>query len=539
MKKSKHPTGAELLGNAALNKSTAFTTQERTKYHLQGLLPANISTQEIQKQRVMGNLRRKEFDIERYIFLMALLGRNERLFFRTVLDNIEETLPLIYTPTVGQACQEYAHIFRQTRGLFLTRQDRGNMRDTLRNWPEKDIKVIVVTDGERILGLGDLGANGMGISVGKLSLYTACAGLHPHECLPVMLDVGTKNEELLNDPLYIGTKANRLTGDEYDDFVDEFVSATQDVFPDALIQFEDFLTPNAFGLLNRYRDRVLCFNDDIQGTASVALAGVFASTRISKLNFGDLRVMFLGAGSAATGIADLMVEAFMAAGHSRQAAREHIWFLDSKGLVVKGRTNLKVHNLPYAHEHPESDFLGAIRDIKPHILIGATGRPETFTREVIELMSEINERPTIFALSNPTSRAECIPQQAYEWSRGNVIFASGSPFAPVTLGGQIFRPGQGNNVYVFPGVGLAAVACRASKITDEMFLVAAHTLADMVSEEDLAAGSVYPALTRIREISLAIAVAVVENAQSTGLARSPIEGDIAQTIEKMMYDPSY
>ncbi len=506
---------------------------------MQGLLPANISTQEIQKQRVMGNLRRKEFDIERYIFLMALLGRNERLFFRTILDNIEETLPLIYTPTVGQACQEYAHIFRQTRGLFLTRQDRGNMRDTMRNWPEKDIKVIVVTDGERILGLGDLGANGMGISVGKLSLYTACAGVHPHQCLPVMLDVGTKNEELLRDPLYIGTKAPRLTGNEYDDFVEEFVTATQEVFPEALIQFEDFLTPNAFGLLNRYRDRVLCFNDDIQGTASVALAGVIASTRISKLKFKDLRFMFLGAGSAATGIADLMVEACMAAGHSEQAAREHIWFVDSKGLVVKGRANLKDHNLPYAHQHPESDFLGAIRSIKPHVLIGATGRPETFTQEVIELMSEINERPTIFALSNPTSRAECTPQQAYEWSDGRVIFASGSPFAPVTLGDRTFRPGQGNNVYVFPGVGLAAIACRASRITEEMFLVAAHTLADMVSEEDLAAGSLYPALTRIREISLAIAVAVVENAQSAGLARSPIHGDIRGTLEKMMYDPTY
>ena len=539
MKISKHPTGAALLGNPALNKSTAFTQEERTRYKLQGLLPANISTQEIQKQRVMGNLRRKEYDIERYIFLMALLGRNERLFFRTILDNIEETLPLIYTPTVGQACQEYAHIFRQTRGLFLTRQDRGKMRDTMRNWPERDIKVIVVTDGERILGLGDLGANGMGISVGKLSLYTACAGLHPHECLPVMLDVGTKNKELLNDPLYIGTKAPRLTGDEYDDFVEEFVTATQEVFPEALIQFEDFLTPNAFGLLNRYRDRVLCFNDDIQGTASVALAGVFASTRISKLKFEDLKVMFLGAGSAATGIADLMVQAFVATGHAEQAARKHIWFLDSKGLVVEGRANLKVHNLPYAHEHAETDFMGAIRSIKPNILIGATGRPETFTQEVIELMSEINERPTIFALSNPTSRAECTPQQAYEWSEGRVIFASGSPFAPVTMGDVTFRPGQGNNVYVFPGVGLAAVACRASKITDEMFLVAAHTLADMVSEEDLAAGSIYPALTRIREISLAIAVAVVQNAQRAGLARSPIEGDIVRTIEEMMYDPTY
>ncbi len=539
MTKAHQPVGFEFLQDPRWNKSTAFTQEERERYKLRGLLPATICSQAVQQQRVMENLRRKDYDIERYIFLLALQGRNERLFYRTVIDNLVEIMPIIYTPTVGQACKEYAHIFRQPRGFYITPDDRGSVREILDNWPYEDVRVIVVTDGERILGLGDLGANGMGIPVGKLALYTACAGIHPHQCLPVTLDMGTNNEELLADPLYLGVRTRRLEGEAYLELVDEFVMAVQDAFPDAMIQFEDFLTPNAYRLLDIYRDRVLCFNDDIQGTAAVALAGVYASTRLSGADFGDLRVMFLGAGSAATGIGDLMVHAFARTGLSEQQSRERLWFVDVEGLVVKGRDDLMPHNLPYAHDHPPADFLEAIRSVRPQVLIGATGQPGTFTREVIELMSEINQRPTIFALSNPTSRAECTAEQAYEWSRGRAIFASGSPFPPVTYGGREYHPGQGNNAYIFPGMGLGAVACKARRITEEMFLVTARALAEMVSEEDLAVGSIYPPLTDMREVSLTLAVAVARQTYVENLAREPEPEDLRGTIAASMYEPDY
>ena len=533
------PVGIGMLSDPALNKSTAFTDEERTLYGLHGLLPPAVCSQDVQQRRIMENLRRKGSDIERYIFLLALLGRNERLFYRTALDHFEEILPLIYTPTVGQACKEYAHIFRQTRGLYVTKAHRGRIRRILDNWPEPSVKVIVVTDGQRILGLGDLGANGMGIPVGKLSLYTACAGIRPAECLPILLDVGTNNQELLDDPLYLGLKSPRIEGDEYLELVEEFVTAVQDAFPDALLQFEDFLTPNAYKLLHLYRDRILSFNDDIQGTAAVALGGVIASTRLSGIDFGDLRVMFLGAGSAATGIADLMVGAFRQTGLSEDDARKRLWFVDVNGLVHSGRDDLMEHNRPYAHDHAPATFVEAIESIRPQVLIGATGFPGTFTREVVELMAKLNERPTVFALSNPTSRAECTPEQAYAWSGGRAIFASGSPFGTVPYEGRELRPGQGNNVYVFPGVGLGAVACKAERITDEMFLAAAHALAGEVTGEDLAAGCVYPALTRIREISVTLAEAVVRQASEQGLAREPLEGDVAAKLAASMYDPTY
>ncbi|MCZ6817278.1 MAG: NAD-dependent malic enzyme [Planctomycetota bacterium] len=534
-----HPIGFDVLRNPRLNKSTAFTEEEIERYKLRGLIPAVRCSQETQMQRVMENLRRKHADIERYIFLQALLARNERLFYRTVVQHIEEIMPLIYTPTVGQACKEYAHIFRQTIGLYIASRDRGRVREILDNWPDKDVRVIVVTDGERILGLGDLGTNGMGIPVGKLALYVACAGIHPHQGMPVTLDVGTNNQELLDDPLYLGTKIRRLRGQEYDDLVEEFVMAVQDAFPDALLQFEDFMTPNAYSLLNRYRDRVLCFNDDIQGTAAVALAGVYASTRLSGLDFADLKVMFLGAGSAATGIADLMVQAFMQTGLDEQQARERLWFVDVEGLLVKGRDDLMEHNLPYAHDHTRTDFVGAIRSIRPHVLIGATGHAGTFTREVVELMAEINPLPTLFALSNPTSHAECTAGQAYEWSRGRAIFASGSPFAPVKYKGRLYRPRQGNNVYIFPGVGLGTVACKARRITDQMLLVAAQTLAGLVDEDDLATGGIYPPLADIRNISLSVAVAVAEQAYAQELAREPRPDDLRRAIAESMYDATY
>jgi len=533
------PLGYERLKDAELNKGTAFTEEERERYRLRGLLPARVSTLREQEARTLNNLRRKTSDIERYVFLLALKGRNERLFYRVVINHIETLLPLIYTPTVGQACQEYAHIFRQPRGFYITPGDRGRVRQILRNWPEEDVRLIVVTDGERILGLGDLGANGMGISIGKLSLYTACAGIHPHLCMPVMLDVGTNNEALRNDSLYLGVNRPRITGADYVELVDEFVMAVQEAFPRALIQFEDFLSPNAYALLNRYRDRVLCFNDDIQGTAAVALAGVLASGHITGIDFSDLRILFLGAGSAATGIADLIRTALVKTGLSEQEARERLWFVDESGLLVEGRDGLAAHNRPYAHAMPGATFTEAIRRFRPQVLIGATGAPGTFSEEVVRLMAEINPRPVIFALSNPTSRAECSAEQAIRWSDGRAVFASGSPFAAVVYQGREYRPGQGNNAYVFPGIGLGAIACGMRTISDETFLTAAHTLADMVSTADLAAGSVYPPLTDIRKVSLAIAVAVAERAWAQGVARDARPDDPESLLAGMMYDPEY
>ncbi len=539
MNKDTQPIGFDVLFNPALNKGTAFTEEERDKYKLRGLLPPRVTDPDVQLHRALENMRRKYYDIERYIFLSALQSRNERLYYRAIMEHIEEIMPLIYTPTVGQACKEFAAIFRQPKGIYITAEDRGNVRSILANWLEQDVRVIVVTDGERILGLGDLGANGMGIPIGKLALYVACAGIHPHQCLPIMLDVGTNNEELLNDPLYLGINQHRLTGDEYDSLIDEFIQAAQDAYPKALIQFEDFLTPNAYRLLNKYRDQILCFNDDIQGTAAVALAGVYASIRISDLNFSGLRIMFLGAGSAATGIADLITYALQQEGLSAAEARQRLWFVDIAGLVVKNRNDLMQHNLPYAHDHPPADFITAIKQIKPHILIGATGFPGTFTQEVVELMAEINDRPALFALSNPTSRAECTAQQAYEWTNGQAIFTSGSPFAEVVLKGKTFKPGQGNNAYIFPGIGLGSVMSGASRITEDMFLVAAQKLASLVSEERLSEGAIYPPISDIRSVSLDIATAVAEKSVEQNLASLPESIDLKQAIANYMYDPRY
>lgn len=532
-------SGFALLQDARQNKSTAFTADERARYKLRGLLPAAVNTMDLQLQRALKMLRSKDRDIERYIYLRALQDRNERLFFRLVIDHIEETLPLIYTPTVGQACKEYAHIYRQPRGFYITPGDRGQIRQMLDNWPEKKVRIIVVTDGERILGLGDLGACGMGIPIGKLGLYTACAGIHPEHCMPVTIDVGTENSEFRNDFLYIGLNQPRLRGAAYFELIGEFIDAVQDAFPEALIQFEDFSTGNAYRLLHDYRDKILCFNDDIQGTAAVVLAGIYASTRISGHALGDLRIMFLGAGSASTGIADLLLPALMETGLSEIEARQRLWLVDSRGLIVKGRNNIKDHALPYANDHPPATFIEALQSIKPQILIGATGRPGMFTREVIKLMAEINRRPAIFALSNPTSQSECTAEQAYQWSEGRAIFASGSPFAPVTYAGREYRTGQGNNAYIFPGIGLGAISCRAARITDAMFLTAAKTLAALVEDHDLETGAVYPPLQEIREVSLAIASAVAEDAYRLGLAQAKKPDDIRQTIADYMYDPAY
>lgn len=531
--------GYDVLHSSEANKSTAFSREERQSLGLRGLLPYRVGDQPSQITRVLENMRRKSHDIEKYIFLSALQGRNQRLYYRTVIDNIEETLPLIYTPTVGQACKEFAHIFRQPKGFYITPEDKGSIREMLDNWPADDVRVVVITDGQRILGLGDLGANGMGIPIGKLSLYVACAGIHPDHCLPVMFDMGTNNQELLDDPLYLGYPHNRLEGKAYDDLMDEFIVAVQDKYPGVLIQFEDFLTPNAYKLLDRYRENVLSFNDDIQGTAAVTLSGVYASTRITGHEFKDLRIMFLGAGSAATGIGDLMVAAFKQAGLDEQEARSRLWFVDRHGLVVKSRDDLMPHNLPYAHDLETMDFESAIKKNKPHILIGATGAPGTFSKSVIELMSEINERPAIFALSNPTSSAECTAEQAYEWSDGKAIFTSGSPFDAVNHKGKTLKPGQGNNAYIFPGIGLGALACGASCISDEMFLASARTLADMVDAEDLKTATLYPPLSDIRTASLNIAAALAEKAYEQNLAQKPKPANIRDFIDKQMYDPQY
>jgi malate dehydrogenase (oxaloacetate-decarboxylating)(NADP+) len=529
--------GFDVLRDKALNRSIAFPRRERERLRLRGLLPYRVSTQKQMVQRVMANLERLPRDIDRYMQLSALQERNERLFYGTVIEHIEQILPLIYTPTVGEACKEFSHIAREPKGLFITPDDRGAIRQILGNWPNKDIRVIVVTDGQRILGLGDLGANGMGIPVGKLALYTACAGIDPEACLPVTLDVGTNNDELRTDLLYLGYPRKRLGGKAYFDLVDEFVTAVQSRYPDALIQFEDFLSPNAFALLNKYRHRVLCFNDDIQGTAAVVVAGVYSSTRITGLQFKDLRIMFLGAGSAATGIADLMTSAFVDEGLSPEEARRHLWFVDLNGLVVKGRTDLMEYNLPYAHDFKPLGFVDAIEAIRPHVLIGATGAPGTFTQAVVERMSGITPRPAIFALSNPTSRAECTAEQAYAWSRGRAVFGSGSPFAPVIYEGRTFRPAQGNNAYVFPGIGLGAVACRARTLPDELFLTAARTLAGLVRQNDLDHGSLYPPLREIRKISLAIAASVATKAYEMNLARERRPRNVRRSIQALMYQP--
>jgi len=531
--------GVAALRDPLVNKGTAFTEQERDAYGLRGLLPAHVLTIEEQAERVLVNLRHLPNDLEKYVALNALHDRNETLFFRVVCDNIDEIQPLIYTPTVGLACQRFGHIFQRPRGLFIGINDRGRVAELMRNWPH-EAKLIVVTDGERILGLGDLGANGMGIPVGKLSLYAACAGIHPRHCLPVMLDVGTNNETLLEDRYYIGLCRHRVTGKDYDDFIDEFVHAARAVFPGVVIQFEDFANHSAFRMLHKYRNKYCVFNDDIQGTASVALAGLLSALRVLKGKITDQKVLFFGAGEAATGIADLVVSAMTAQGMSDAEARERVWLLDRRGLVVKGRTDLVEHKLPYAHDHARiGDFVSAITELRPTAIIGVAAVGGTFTQEVLETMAEINERPIIFALSNPTSKAECTAEQAYTCTHGRALFACGSPYDPVKFNGHTFVPRQGNNSYIFPGMGLGAIVSGAKLMTDEMFMGAATTLANLVTEEDLAQGSLYPALPRIREVSAHIGAEVVRIAYQRGLADGPPPNDVLALVQSQMFEAHY
>ena len=534
------PGGLSLLQDPVLNKGTAFTEHERDALGLRGLLPPRAFTQDEQVARALENFHRQHDDLEKYVFMTALHDRNETLFYRMVIDHIEEMMPIIYTPTVGEACQVYGHIYRRPRGVYVSAEDRGRVAEVLGNWPQKHVRVIVVTDGSRILGLGDLGANGMGIPVGKLSLYTACAGIPPAQCLPVTLDVGTNNEALLDDPLYIGLPQTRLQGADYDDLVDEFVQAVRKRYPDVLLQFEDFSNGNAFPLLRKYRDVLCCFNDDIQGTASVVLAGLHSALRIRGGALRDQMILFLGAGEAGVGIADLVVSGMVEEGLTPDAARSRCWFVDSRGLVVKSRRDLEEHKIPYAHDHaPAPDLRGAVEAVRPTVLVGASGQPGMFTQAIVEDMARLNDRPILFALSNPTSMAECTAEQAYVWTGGRAVFASGSPFAPVTYAGRTFVSGQANNAYVFPGIGLGVLASRASKVTDEMFMAAAVALAGLASEHDLEQGRIFPALSSIRSASATIARAVAEIAYEQGLAREKRPDDLSAWIQSLIYEPHY
>lgn len=533
-------TGVDLLHNPLHNHGTAFTEHERDAYKLRGLLPPRILTQEQQVQRSLENFRKKPNDLEKYIYLIGLEDRNETLFYRVVMGNLEEMMPIIYTPTVGKACQEYAHIFRRPRGLYISANDRGCIKEVIANWPHDEVDVIVVTDGERILGLGDLGANGMGIPVGKLSLYTACAGINPAKTLPITLDVGTENERLRNDPIYIGLPQPRLRGAAYDALVDEFMTAVTERYPNVMVQFEDFANLNAFRLLHKYRNAYCTFNDDIQGTAAVTLAGIYSALRLTGGKLGEQKLLFLGAGEAGIGIADLIVSAMMDEGLTQAEARQRCWFVDSRGLVESTRTDLAEHKLHYAHEFaPQPDLLAAVNALKPTGIIGVSGRGQMFTQPIVEAMAALNERPIVFALSNPTSNSECTAEEAYTWSEGRAIFASGSPFNPVTYNGKTYVPGQGNNSYIFPGVGLGVVAVKARHVPDEMFMAAARTLAELVTEEDLAKGRIYPSLKRIREVSAAIGTAVAQVAYDQGLAGEPQPDNLPEFVEAQMYQPVY
>jgi malate dehydrogenase (oxaloacetate-decarboxylating)(NADP+) len=535
------PRGVGLLHDPVFNKGTAFTEAERDALGLRGLLPAHVCTLEEQVARVMENYRRQPTPLDKYVYLMALHDRNETLFFRLLTDNAEEMMPVVYTPTVGQACQQFGHIFQRPQGIFLSANDKGRMARILRHWPyREEVAAICVTDGERILGLGDQGANGMGIPVGKLCLYTACAGVRPITTLPLMLDVGTNNEALLEDPLYIGIKQRRIRGAEYDALVDEMVRAVQEVFPHALLQFEDFGNTNAFRLLKKYRDRICTFNDDIQGTGAVTLAGIYSALRITGGRLTDQTFLCLGAGEAAVGICDLIVAAMVAEGLSEEAARRRCWLVDSGGLVTADRARLAEHKTPYAHPHaPAGDFLSAVEAIRPTGIIGVSGQAGTFARPVIEAMARINSRPMVFALSNPTSKSECTAEESYAWSGGSAIFASGSPFPPVRLGELTFVPGQCNNSYVFPGVALGVISAQARHVTDEMFFVAAKTLARQVEASDLDQGRLFPSLSRILEVSAEIGTAVADVAFQRHLARRHHPRDLGAYVRSHQYHPVY
>src|ERR1700681_670758 len=533
-------TGYDLLHNPRRNKGTAFTYEERRARSIEGLLPPTSITIELQVARVHSELANLDNDLQKYLFLSDLQARNETLFYAVLMSDPASFMPIVYTPTVGEACQKFDHIFREPRGMYLPISARGRLRDILSNWSQKDVRFIIVTDGERILGLGDLGVGGMGIPIGKLALYTACAGVPPQYCLPVTLDVGTNNQDLLDDPLYLGLRQNRVRGEDYNAFIDEFVDAVQVLYPKCCIQWEDFANFDAVPILERFRDKICTYNDDIQGTAAVALAGIFGALRISGQKLTEQRFLFLGGGSAATGIAELISEAMALEGMDIATARSRNTLFDIKGLIVRSRTDLAEFQKPIALDHaPLSVFADAVKALRPTGIIGVSTVPKLFNQQVIEAMAEINERPIIFPYSNPTSRSECPAEEAYRWSQGRAIFASGSPVPPVEIAGKTFVPGQGNNVYIFPAMGMAIFATEAKRLTEEMFIVAARAVAEQVTDQSLATGLIYPPQSQILKASLHVASRVAEYIFDKNLARVSRPNDIGALIRARAYRPVY
>jgi len=532
--------GLDLLQDPSLNKSTAFTEAEKQALGIVGLVPDITETMDVQLSRVMMQLGHKTTDLDRYIYLVNLLDHNEPLFYRTIMSDPARFLPIVYDPTIGEACLKFGHIYRQTRGMYLSMARRGSVKDILRNWPQKDVRFICVTDGGRILGLGDLGANGAGIPIGKLQLYTACAGVPPQYLLPMYLDAGTNNEQYLHDPLYLGMRKTRPPAGELYSFVDEFVEAVQEVFPKCCIHFEDWTGVDAVHLLERYRNKYCVYNDDVQGTAGITLAGMINAAKVKGAKLRDEKYLFLGAGSAGIGLANLLCSALVAQGMALKEAQSRVYMFDINGLLEPTRTDLVDFQKPYAHKHaPTRDFVAAIESIKPTTIIGVSTIGGAFTKAVIEAMSRINERPVVLALSNPTEHAECTPEQAYSWSNGKAIYAAGVQFPPVHLNGQTFVPGQANNFYIFPAVGMAIYATQAARVTDEMFIEAAAAVADQVQPDLLKQGLLYPLQANILETEIQTAARVAKLVFDSGLARVPRPADMVAFIRSHVYKPEY
>src|SRR5499427_4680035 len=532
--------GIEFLRDPSLNKSTAFTEVEKEALGIVGLVPDVTEAEDLQLSRVMMQLGHKNTDLDRYIYLINLLDHNEALFYRTVMSDPARFLPIVYDPTIGEACLKFGHIYRGPRGMYLSVSRRGKVKEILRNLPQKDIRFICVTDGGRILGLGDLGANGMGIPIGKLQLYTACAGVPPQYLLPMYLDAGTNNEQYLHDPLYLGMRKPRPSSEELYSFVDEFVEAVQEVFPKCCIHFEDWTGVDAIHLLQRYRDKYCVYNDDVQGTAGITLAGMINATKLKGTKLSNEKYLFLGAGSAGIGLANLLCSALVEEGLTLDQARSRIYMFDINGLLETTRKDLVDFQKPYTHQHaPTRDFAAAIESIKPTTIIGVSTVGGAFTQNVIEAMSRINERPVVLALSNPTEHAECTPEQAYTWSKGKAIYAAGVPFPPVRLNGQTFLPGQANNFYIFPAIGMAIFATQASRVTDEMFIEAAGAVADQVPSDLLKQGLLYPLQSNILETEIQTAARVAKLAFDSGLARVARPADMVTFIRDHVYKPQY